>query len=323
VSPSRLTRVRDLLIAHRSVRWLTFALINTVVVLVGGSLLMLSLFRASEEIHETSLPIAPFDALTVVMANLPGGVQDWESHEGAIAAIEESTGRPVALRYLTYGDSAVDAVLTSDVDIAFLSLRGFLLFMDSGNSDYFTMCRPLVGTEDYDCGVVVVNALSDYHTLDDLRGATIALGPTERPGGYGFAHWLMAERQTSVEEYFGEIEVGSRPSEDLRALKYDEVDAVATTRSQLEVWPRNRFRVIVESPEYSTPSILVNKSVPPRVREQIRVALEALEPGEGLPEESNIDGFVSGTRTDYSFAKVLLPYSCPSEGGPSRASETQ
>jgi len=303
---TRPRRYLDKLLAFGSGRVLGFALATSLVVLVLGSMLIYEVFVAGAGHVESPSGLADDDAVTVVIGRTPGGPTQWLSYLAALRAVEERTGLSVRVRYPSDRSEVADAVLMPDVDGAFVSIYQYLMLEEDGRFEL--LARPVVKGVAQDTSVIVVRRDSQFRSLEDLRGTDVALGAGRSVGGFAYARWLMAQRGTTLEEFFGNVRTGAQPDANLRKVDEGIADVAVVNRSQLAAWPSDSFRIIDESPDIGMPPFVVRSDMSPADREQILATLVDLRPGRGLSEDSAITGFEPAVSREYAFARVLLDY---------------
>lgn len=296
----------------RSSRWLGYALISTVLIVVGGSLLMYELFR-SRSIPSLIADDEPRQVITVVIDRAPGGPSQWNPYIAVLRQIQEQTRVPVRARYIAGRMAMDDALQDSEVDMAFVYLGQYVELPP--DAEYELLATPVVAGNELESAVIVVAADSPHTSFADLRGASIALAPGSSIRGYAYPAWLASRANSTLEEYFGDVRAGGDHAENLELVLDGQVDAAAVGRTNLLAWPPGTFRVVAESPEIGMTPLIMSTRLPAYFRDNLRAGLAAMGPGDGLPVDGLVDGFYFPAPEDYWFARVLHEYTDPTVEG--------
>jgi len=291
----------------RQVFW--FAMAATLLVAVLGSVTMFVLFQTGGE-RPSNPQVLSGDTLNVVVGRTAGGPPEWVAYARALATVQEEIGRPIKVRYEFERLRVVDTVSESRPDFAFVSIYQYLRLRESGVFEL--LAEPVIRGNPQDSLVVVVRSDSQFRTIEDLQGATIALGAGRSLSGFAHVKWLMAERGTTIEEFFGRARAGAENDANLMRVANGTVDATSVNRSQLASWPEGRFRIVSESPPIGVPPVVVRSDLPAALRAELSELLMSLGPGRGLPADSAVIGFRPVEHKDYSFGELLLDYTDPS-----------
>lgn len=305
-SLSRNEHQPEVLTPTRCHSWLLVALVITPIVAFIGSMLMLSMFGAETESVAAYTGVDDGTALTVVVGRTPGGPSQWELYVSVFRELQEALGMPVRIRYVPDRSGVVEAVRSPSVDLAFVSIYQSLVLCEDGQFELFA--NPVIEGAETETGVIVVRQDSTFRSLDDLRGTTLAIGKSCSLAGCAYVDWLLAQKCTTRDEFFGSVLVEAEHNYNLRLVANGEADVTAVNCSQLASWPTNVFRVIDRSPDIGMPPMIVRSSMSSELREPMLDALFSLRPGSGLPPDSSLAGFRPATPDEYVFAKLLFEY---------------
>lgn len=293
------------LFPQRSSRWLVYALTTTCLIVVGGSLLMYSLFQAQPPLPRTAT-VGAQESVTVLIDRTPGGPSQWTPYIAVLKQMEEQMRVPVRARYVAGRAEVSQAMADPEVDAAFVSIFEYLRRADDPEWELFA--TPVVDGAELETAVVVVDADSPHRTFEDLRGRRIALAPGASIRGFAYANWLTAQAGSNLDEYFSDVHTGGENSENLESLVSGDADAACVGRAHLLAWPPGTFRVVAESPQMGLPPLLLRTRLPRHFGDGLREGLAYMGPGVGLPPDGLVDGFYFPDADDYEFAAVLFEY---------------
>jgi ABC-type phosphate/phosphonate transport system substrate-binding protein len=293
------------LLPETSSRWLVYALVSTFIIVLGGSFLMYGLFR-SRTVETSAAVDMPQQALTVLVDRTPGGPSQWTPYIPVLIQMQEQMRVPVRAKYVSGRRAVADALESPEVDAAFVSIFQYVAM--SEDSRFELLATPVVDGSATDSAVVVVDARSPYRTFEDLRGTRIALAPGASIRGFAYANYLAIMAGSTLDDYFERVDAGGEHVENLQSLADGEVDVAAVGRTHLLAWPPGTFRIVAQSPEMGLPPLIVSTRLPEYFRENLRDALSRMTPGNGLPADGLVEGFVLPGREDYEFAFLLKEY---------------
>ena len=189
----------------------------------------------------------------------------------------EKVQRPVILiQRQSYAEMAV-LLLNGGADIAFFSSGGYSSFKNVGEMEVLVSQQRL--GQPYNQGFLLVSHDSEFKTLSDLRGKTIAFSDPLSYSGYAFLAEMLREKQDTPENFFGRYIYTYNHEKSFRAVANKIVDAAAVTSL---VYHRAKIKnpeladavkIIAVSPPYGAGPVVVGKSVNAAQRESLRKSL--------------------------------------------------
>lgn len=289
----------------RSRALLAVAVVSSILIVSVGQLFMSGLYAQTQQ-REPERNAPRGDPLVVGIARTPGGPGEWITYVRALERVQGALGRPVQIRYVANRADVVQLVKNQDVDLAFVPTYRYIQLVraDAGR----IVAAPIVGGRGRETAVVVVSAKSSAQRLEDLRGKSVALADPHSLGGYSFVLWTLTRAGENPRAYFSKVETGLSQDENLSRVAAGDVSSTCVNRSALATWPDETFRVVAESPQYGMPPLVARPGLSPDVVSAVRDVLVGLKPGDGLPQDSAIDGFTHPSAEDYEFAVLLADY---------------
>lgn len=299
---------------------LVFAVVTSAAAVVLGQWLMWALYS------RTDVALAPAaahagDPLVVAVARTPGGPGEWVTYAKVFSELQRNLRRPVRIRYLYERAEVVDLLRDGKADIALLPTYRYLQLAGSG--DAVLLATPVLDGLAQDAAVIVTAAGTGANDFDDLRGKDILLSDPRSLGGYAFVYWLLDQRASRPEEFFSRVAIGGAQDKNLGKVASGEASAACVNRSALATWPSETFRIVAQSPEYGMPPIVARSTLDRVTRTAIQDVLTTMAPGEGIPEDSSVDGFAVPRPADYDFARVLARRSSKTSQGADWAEPTR
>ncbi|MBS3955909.1 MAG: PhnD/SsuA/transferrin family substrate-binding protein [Clostridiales bacterium] len=248
-------------------------------------------------------------SLTIAVTRLVGGWAAWPSFTEALEHVSQSTGVPIQVRFLAPGESAEDIFAEdSDVDAAFMSTYAFLLVREK-KGDVSHLATPIIRGRTSERAVFVVHANSPYLSLQELRGARLALSPPGVGGsipGNAYARWLLQQEGLGdAEEFFREVDETSSQDANLQLVLNGSADATTVSLSQLASWPQGSFRVLHYSERFAMPPFVVSPELSDAEAEWIIDALVSYTPD---GDDAILGGFTRPRQEDYDFPYMLLRF---------------
>ena len=189
----------------------------------------------------------------------------------------EKVQRPVILiQRKSYAEMAV-LLLNGGADVAFFSSGGYSSFRNVGEMEVLVSQQRL--GQPYNQGFLLVSQDSEFKTLSDLRGKTIAFSDPLSYSGYTFLAEMLKEQQETPEHFFGRYIYTYNHEKSFRAVAGKLVDAAAVTslvyhRAKLKT-PElaDAVKIIAVSPPFGAGPVVVGKSVSTAQREALRKSL--------------------------------------------------
>ena len=285
-------------------RLLVFAVASTLASICCGLVFLVVLYAGT--VAPTSTNDLPDSRAPIVAAlgRTPGGSQEWVTHVAAFAAVGECADRSVEFRFLSDDEAAYRAIADGSVDIALVSVMTYVELARSGEATL--VAAPSAPSGQDDAIAVIVRADSGFESLEDLKGASIAMVPDSMSGS-AYPRWLLAQRDSTPEDYFGEIvELGSRGT-GAKAVASREADVAGVSTLALQSWPAGTFRVIEESPKLGAAPIIARSDIEPEALQSMRACFVRLDLKD-LHAHSSLGEYRLVDDRDYDFYDKLRPY---------------
>lgn len=288
-----------------SSRIFMLAVVTSVLMVVGGSAILLTVYRdyfplPATEAAASSMFEGP--PLVIGVERTPGGPGAWYAYASAFASVERELGQRVIMRYALDGATVGALFESGALDVAMVSVNTFLDLEQSKEATL--LAEPIIAGEHSDAAVMVVSADSDMHSLAELKGSRVALSAGSVASD-GFARWLLAQEGHELESFFGSVEYGRSQDGNLALVSSGQADVTCVRRSALAAWSEHTFRVIAVSPEFGMPPVVARSGISDDRLDVVRTALLTGSRAAGARNAGLIDGFTAVEESDYEFPALL------------------
>lgn len=223
----------------------------------------------------------------------------------------EKVHRPVILiQRKSYAEMAV-LLLNGGADVAFFSSGGYSSFRNVGEMEVLASQQRF--GQPYNQGFLLVPQDSEYKTLADLRGKTIAFSDPLSYSGHAFLAEMLKEQHETPEHYFGRYIYTYNHEKSFRAVVNKLVDAAAVTSL---IYHRAKYKnpeladavkIIAVSPPFGAGPVVVGKSVSAAQRDALRKCLLTMH------EDPQVRTALNGLMID-KYIPANLAYYEPSRG---------
>jgi len=145
------------------------------------------------------------------------------------ANLEEATGVPVEFYEASDYNGIIQAMASGQIELASVGAGSF----SNLHAQIGDMAQPLFAKEDSQ-GVrgyyssIIVRADSDYHSIEDLRGQSLAFVDFNSTSGYIFPRYKMREQDVDPDTFFGELAMAGGHTQAVMALANGQFDAVVS-----------------------------------------------------------------------------------------------
>ncbi len=298
--------------APASRKWLIIAVVSTLFVgTFFARFLFVTLRDTTSELGTmtAATPTATVEPLIIAVGRTPGGQAEWESYVVLMRHLQDRLGRPVQLRYLSDREEAVESFKRGEADAGFVCTRSYLVLATEGIAR--ALAVPVTSGASTETAMLLVRADSEYYSYEDLANRTVAISSRTSVSGAAYLYWLAHERNDTVDDHFGPLDISATQEECLRRLAKGTVDAAVGCSTEVKAYPPGTFRAVAVSPEYALPPFVVRTSLDEETVAALREALLDFDAEASLPENSELDGFVPTTENDYVFTFKLLDYVPP------------
>ncbi|GAB4303456.1 MAG: phosphate/phosphite/phosphonate ABC transporter substrate-binding protein [Desulfuromonadia bacterium] len=176
------------------------------------------------------------------------------------------------------------------------------------------LAMPLVNGRPVYHSLIIVHRDSPYRRLDDLRGKRFAFTDPKSNSGTIVPTAMLARMGETPASFFGSTTFTYGHDRSVRGVAEKLVDGAAVDSLIYEYMRRtspdivSRTRVIVTSEPYGIPPVVVRRSLPNGLTEQLRQAFLTihLDPdGKKILKGMMIDRFVEGDERNYDSIRVL------------------
>ncbi|HSK48059.1 MAG TPA: PhnD/SsuA/transferrin family substrate-binding protein [Coriobacteriia bacterium] len=284
-------------------RLLLISLLTTVLIAVGGSVLMWflygSLLYGPDAAPDRELAQSA-DPLVVGIGRTPGGAIEWRAYASAFSQLGRDLDRPIVLRYALSHPEIEELVRTGKVDIALVPIYVYLNLETTDSARL--VAAPVVGGTSRETAALVVAGQSRFESLADLEGGRLAL--TQRSiAGVPFARWLL--KAESPDEFFGSVTQNDSQDLDLSQVHSGAADAACIGGEALAAWPAGDFRVLAQSPTFAMPPLVARPDLDDATVRTIRQSLVQMDVDRLGISGTSVSGFVAVRPADYDFPRLM------------------
>ncbi len=213
--------------------------------------------------------------------------------------IGEKTGRHVELVDREDYDEINHLVRTEKVDLAFVCggpyVEGKKAF------DMQLLVAPVAYGETVYYSYLIVNRNSPFQKLNDLKGKRFAFTDPLSNTGMLVPTYMLAKMMETPDSFFGKYFYVGAHDKAIQAVAAEAVDGAAVDSliweymNSISPALTSKTRIILKSPPYGIPPVVVPKGIDPQLREQLRkILLEAHKDPKGaeILKHMHIDRFV-------------------------------
>jgi len=221
--------------------------------------------------------------------------------------IEQRLQRPVQLVDRGTYDAFNKLLQESALDLAFICGGPYVEGKDAFDLQLLVKPETISGETVY-YSLILVPAGSPATTLEDLRGKSFAFTDPKSNTGYIVPSAMLARANETPKRFFGEINFTYAHDRSIRAVAEGVVDAAAIDSliydylAQVEPKLTSRVRILLRSPAYGIPPVVVRPDLPPEIREKLRTLLLDMDnnaEGQKILNSMLLRRFVPATDADY------------------------
>ncbi len=219
--------------------------------------------------------------------------------------------RTVFLQRKTYAE--VNELLEQkEVDVAFVCSGPYIEGKKRFGMEILAV--PVVNGRSFYRSLTLVHKDSDFQTFEDLKGKRFAFTDPDSNTGHLVPRYMLAERGTTPESFFGETFFTNSHDNSIRAVATGLADGASVDSL---VWYfmkaakadiAEQTRIIYESPEYGIPPIVVHPGLSDEIKQQLKEIFLALDEDPkvlALMRELRIERFDTGRDSDYNTVRDM------------------
>lgn len=140
--------------------------------------------------------------------------------------LEEVTGIPVKFYEASDYNGIIQAMASGQIDLASMGAGSFANI----HAQIGDLAQPIFASRDSHgnrgyFSSIVVRAESDYYSIDDLRGQSLAFVDFNSTSGYIYPRWQMRQEGVDPDTFFGELAFAGGHSQAILALANGQFDA--------------------------------------------------------------------------------------------------
>lgn len=215
--------------------------------------------------------------LRVAVAAVLSPQATFETYEPFLDTLSRRLNRPVELLQRPTYAEINELIRTGQADIAFVCGGAFV---EGERENYMELLvAPQVKGKITYRALVIVPAASKAHAFEDLRGGKFAFTDPLSNSGRLYVTWLLRQQGETPESFFDETIFTYSHDNSVRAVAEGIVDAASVDSLVYnyliaqEPELAGRTRVILTSPEFGIPPVVVHKNLNPALKEELRRAL--------------------------------------------------
>lgn len=219
--------------------------------------------------------------------------------------------RTVFLQRKTYAE-VNDLLEQKEVDVAFVCSGPYIDGKERFGMEILAV--PVVNGRSFYRSLTLVHKDSEFQSFDDLKGKRFAFTDPDSNTGHLVPRYILAERGTTPEKFFGETFFTNSHDNSIGAVATGLADGASVDSL---VWQflkaakadiAEQTRVIYESPEYGIPPIVVHPSLSGEIKQQLKEIFLALNEDPevlALMQKLRIERFDTGRDTDYDSVRDM------------------
>ena len=226
--------------------------------------------------------------------------------------IEERLGRPVKFVDRESYVEVNNLLKSGDIDVAFVCGRPYVDGHDEFGMELLVAPQAYGEVEYY--SYIIVSKDSSIKSFEDLRGKSFAFCDPLSNSGKAFPMYLLAKRGETPDSYFEKYFYTYAHDKSIKAVAQGIVDGAAVDHLIWEYLNRMnpadtlKTRVIVKSPPFGIPPVVVRPGLAPEIKEKLRhIFLNAHMDEEGgkILEGMMIEKFVPITDNAYKSIREM------------------
>lgn len=265
---------------------------------------------AAEPDRVAPVPTSP--TLKVSIAPVISPVESAQIYDGLVRYLAARLGRsPVMLQGSTYAQVS-DDVQYHRCDVALVCSYSFVRAERIFGMQ--ALATPIVEGVDTYHALVLVPASSETASLLDLRGRRFASGTLRSSSGWAYAATWLIDRGEVPEHFFGEHVLTGSHDRALDAVVTGYVDG-ASVHSQVfdrmvakDPTIADKVRVVLTSPTFGNPPMVVHPKIDPYLRGQLLEALLTMHQdatGREALSRIGVERFVAPDRAKYDSVRKM------------------
>lgn len=258
------------------------AITLAVVVLTAAAIVAVLMLQREPEAGATqaATPARPVDEVFRIAIVPERDIFEQRRRFEALAGyLEPRIGRPVELVTLNSYQAAIDALAEREADAACLGSLAAVLAMDRIGAQVLAKPVEPDGVGEYR-GLLLVRADSDIHTVEDLRGRSVAMVRTTT-AGHLFPVQLFVEHHLLNGQTLVEIIWVGTHDDAINVLVSGRVDAAAMKDLRYKAYVQEHgdagLRQIARGPAVPTNAQFVRPDLDPKLIEAVREALLTMD----------------------------------------------
>ena len=234
-----------------------------------------------------------------------------EVHQAIIAPIgtylEAQLGIPIEINNVATYRELIDAVIQSQVDVALISPLAFILAKEKKPELELLAAVVAQGTTTYS-GYLVAPIDSALTSLEEAKGKHLALVDPVSTSGSLFPKLLFKQKGINADSFFASIQYTGTHDKALALIRDKKVDLAAVSSDTLvgynALGPGGYARIITSTGRAPYDAVVAQKSLPKRIRAQIRnaflqLSIHSQEGRRILANKNLLSGFIPADADHY------------------------
>lgn len=251
-------------------------------------------------------------ALRIAISPMQSPQQSFDHYSGIFSLVGRRLGEPTELIQRQTYSEVVALLEHKRVDAALVCSGPYLQARRDFGAKILAVPR-IAGHTTYRAAVIVPRD-SPARGIGDLRGKTFALTDPLSTSGMIFPAWLLRQRGTTTERFFGRVIFTKSHDNSIAAVAEGLADGASVSGLVLADVERERpelarcLRVIERSPPFGNPPLIVHPDADPGLRRRIEAALLHMHDdaeGRRVLAAAGIERFVSGDPDAYGEAQRM------------------